>query len=88
MFDLYIEHKTLRRFHLRERAHVVFPRRTYNSIFSRRAMRFQGTRSLYKKWELRYDECVRLPKQTRSTKDRRETSVLFMCQKKEGRGYG
>ena len=31
MFDLYIEHKTLRRFHLRERAHVVFPRRTYNA---------------------------------------------------------
>ena len=30
MFDLYIEHKTLRRFHLREQAHVVFPRRTYN----------------------------------------------------------
>ena len=30
MFDLYIEHKTLRRFHLREQAHVVFPRRTYD----------------------------------------------------------
>ena len=29
MFDLYIEHKTLRRFHLLEQVHVVFPHRTY-----------------------------------------------------------
>lgn len=35
MFDLYIEHKTLRRFHLREQAHVVFPRRTYNVLVLR-----------------------------------------------------